>query len=92
MGDNSLRKVIGIGDIHIKIRNGKVEIMSNVLHVPGLKNKILSKTKIGDLGFDVTFSNDSCKIFVKNKDQIAIGKRIGNLYSLEHFFVKRKLL
>jgi len=36
MGDHNIQEGIGVGDIHMKLKNNKIGIMSNVLHVPGL--------------------------------------------------------
>ena len=40
MGDNDAYKVIGIGNISIKITDGSINILSEVKHVPSLKKKL----------------------------------------------------
>lgn len=82
MGEHSIQKGVGMGDIHMKLKHGKVGILSNVLHVHGLKKNLQSISKISDLGFFVNLIKDQCKIFNKQMKQIVVGIKVGRLYSL----------
>jgi len=83
MGDHNIQKGIGIGDVHFNMRHGKFGILSKVLHVPEFKKKkLLSISKISDLGFTVNFDRERFSIFNNQMKQIAWGTSTGNLYSL----------
>ena len=51
MGNNHTCKVLGIGDIALKLHDGKVRLLTNVRYVPGLKRNLISLGTLDELGF-----------------------------------------
>lgn len=76
----------GVGNVKVDTVNGdgkRVNLtVKHVLHVPALKNNLLSVSKITDEGFEVVFGISACSI-VKGKKVIVSGERCGNLYRLK---------
>ena len=84
LGDNGRYNVTGIGTITFQRESGKLILLQDVVHVPGLKKNLISVAMLEDKGYDVVFSEG--KVFLRYK---AIGKvkkvgiRAKNLYRLE---------
>lgn len=76
----------GIGEVKIDAENGDGKSVNltvhHVLHVPALKNNLLSVSKITDEGFEVVFRKSGCSI-MKEEKVIVSGERYGNLYRLK---------
>jgi len=50
----SIVNAIGKGDIEIRIKNGFIETISNVLYVPDLKSNLLSASQLQEKGYVIT--------------------------------------
>jgi hypothetical protein len=46
LGDNTTHQIIGQGDVSIKLNNGKIKEMGNVLHVPSLQKNLFSAMQL----------------------------------------------
>ena len=62
-GDFFTVKVMGKGDIKIKIKNGFLETISNILFVPSLKSNLLSVGQLLEKGYVITLQDASCEIY-----------------------------
>ncbi|KAH7858845.1 hypothetical protein Vadar_028652 [Vaccinium darrowii] len=62
--------------------------LPNVFYVPHLTLSLLSISQLSDSGFDVIFSSSGCVVQDRDsKKQIGAGRRVGDLYILEHLHV-----
>ncbi|KAK2575182.1 hypothetical protein KPH14_012892, partial [Odynerus spinipes] len=82
-GKNLEVKVKGTGKLNCITDSNKEKIITveDVLYVPDLCESLLSVRRIQAKGCEVNFKNDTCNI-IKNKEIIAVGDCIGNLYKL----------
>ena len=84
LGDNGRYNATDIGTITFQRASGKLILLKDVLHVPGLKKNLISVTKLEDKGCDVVFSKG--KVFLRHKAMTQVKKvgiRVKNLYRLE---------
>ena len=65
MGDDGRYSAIGISTISFERQSGKPFVLKDVMHVPGLKNNIISLVTLEDKGYDVVFSKG--KAFLRSK-------------------------
>lgn len=70
IGDAKSYKIQGVGEISFKTKAGKVEKMSEVLYVPGIRSNLLSVGHLLKKGFDFRFVGDQCSM-KKNDQQVA---------------------
>ena len=64
--------------------SGKLFHLKYVVHVPGLKNNLISVAMLEDRGYDFVFSEG--KVFLRHKaigQAKKVGIRVKNLYRLE---------
>ena len=84
LGDGGRYNATSIGTITFQRESGKLILLQDVLHVPGLTKNLISVAMLEDKGYEVVFSEG--KVFLRHK---AIGqvKKVGiqakNLYRLE---------
>eukprot|EP00257_Ricinus_communis_P021759 XP_015581307.1 uncharacterized protein LOC107262105 [Ricinus communis] len=71
-GDSSTVEVMVKRDIKIKIKNGFVETISNVLYVPDLKSNLLSASQLQEKGYVITIKQDTCEIYDPIRGAIAV--------------------
>ena len=84
MGDDGSYNATSIGTISFKRESGKPFVLKDVMHVPGLKNNLISVAMLEEEGYDVVFSKG--KAFLRSKETgetRRIGVRIKNLYQLQ---------
>lgn len=85
IGDGSLLKASGSGDINIFSFNGENWIpnhLSNVIYVPELKYNLFSSNVVLDKGLQLSSDHQVCK-FTKGDKTIIIGERSGNLFVMK---------
>lgn len=51
LGNNKARKIVGVGTIKIKIFDGTMRMLTNVRHIPGLKNNLISLGMLDTNGY-----------------------------------------
>ena len=79
-GDNSKRKVQGLGKVAISNDHS----ISNVLHVASLRFNLLSVGQLCDLGFQCLFTEKEVVVSKKDDDQVIFkGFRYNNLYLVD---------
>ena len=66
MANGSEVKVIGVGDYELFCENKEISI-SHVLFIPELDGSLLSVRRLTDIGFEVRFESDGCKISKNGK-------------------------
>ena len=71
MGDDKPCKIIGMGKVFIKKKNGNQWILNEVRHVPYLKRNLISIGKFGVEGCVTTFTD---KIWKVTKGALVIAK------------------
>ena len=81
LGDSYECNIVGIGDICMILPNGTQFKIEKVCHVPRLTRNLLSVGMLDDIGYKVSFANQSWKISKGNLN-IASGSKIGSLYPL----------
>ena len=84
LADQSKICGIGIGDIELRLFDGTKyvrTVIHGVLHVPKLKNKLLSISDITDRGSTITFKGKSCTLTMNDK-VYNLGQRHGKLWHL----------
>ena len=62
LGDNGRYNATDIGTITFQRESGKLIVLQDVVHVPGLKNNLILVAMLEDKGYDVVFSEG--KIFL----------------------------
>lgn len=82
LGDNSFLDIVGHGNVHVKLSNGRTRTFDGVLHILGLARNMLSISKLIDVGVHVQFSEAGMKM-VRGAMVIARGSRMGTLYQLD---------
>ena len=84
MGEDGRYNVNNIGTSTFERESGKPFLLKDVMHVPGLKKKLVRVAMLEDKGYDVVFSEG--KSFLRHKatgQTKKIGVQIKNLYKLE---------
>ena len=85
LADDTILHAIGKGNIRLKIRRGEnvVELLlSDVLHVPKIKNNLFSIPVVINKGASISFENEYCLIS-KGDKTFKIGSKSGKLYKLD---------
>ena len=84
LGDGGRYNATGIGTITFQRESGKLILLQDVLHVPGLTKNLISVAMLEDKGYEVVFREG--KVFLRHKEtgQVKkVGIRAKNLYRLE---------
>ena len=81
LGDSYECDIVSIGDICMILPNGTQFKIEKVCHVPRLTRNLLSVGMLDDIGYKVSFINQSWKISKGNLN-IASGSKIDSLYPL----------
>ncbi len=85
MGDNIVLEAIGKGNIKATMQVGgelSHATITQVLHVPKMKNNFISVSKLISEGFKVEFEKDGCKVNDARGVVVAEARRDKNLYLL----------
>jgi transposase InsO family protein len=85
LGDNRSLKVQGYGIVKVKLSNGELKQIYNVMYVPGIKKNLISVSTITDYDLKVEFGKYQCLIKdIRNHYKtVATGSRCGGLYKLD---------
>jgi len=85
MGDNIILKAIGKGNIKATMQVGgqlTLTTITQVLHVPKMKNSLTFVSKLTFKGFKVEFDEDGCKVNNAQGVVVAQARWDKNLYLL----------
>lgn len=79
MGDDEPCKIVGMGKVRIRLKNGNQCMLKEVRHVPELKKNMISIGQLGSEGCTSTFTDKMWKV---TKGSLVIAKRekVGTLY------------
>ncbi len=86
MGDDIVLEAIGKGNINATMQvGGKLShaTITQVLHVPKMKNNLMSVSKLILEGFKVEFDKDGCKVNNARRVIVVEARRDKNLYLLD---------
>lgn len=64
MGNNNSCKIIGIGSVSLRFKNGSVTLLRNIRHVSTLKNNLISLVMLDSIGCE--YYGHGRKLEVKN--------------------------
>ena len=79
LADDETLKIVGKGDIILKLPNQTTWKLQGVRHVPGLRRNLISVGQLDGEGYCTTFSSHEWKI-TKGALVVARGKKTGTLY------------
>jgi hypothetical protein len=82
MGNYFSCKIVGVGSVQIKMHDGFVRTLTDVRHVPELRNNLISLGVLYSVGYRCTTQGGVLKVS-KGILVVMKAKRIGNLYQLE---------
>jgi len=83
LGDDSGYEIKGYGVIPVKLSNGKIIHLKNVVYVPGIKKNLISVSMMTDQDMQVEFFKTHCVIKDCKNEIVATGMRVGSLYRLD---------
>ena len=67
LGDSHIAQVLGKGKVMLKLTSGKTMALNNVLHVPNIRENLVSVALLGKVGVKVSFESDK---IIMTKDNI----------------------
>ena len=73
LGDSSLTKVLGCGDVELNFTSGRVLVLKDVLYTPSMRKKLMSSYLLNKAGFKQTIESDQ---YVITKKGIFVGERV----------------
>jgi hypothetical protein len=79
LGDDAPCKIVGMGKVKIKQRNGNQWFLKEVRHAPYLRNNLISTGQLEIEGCISIFTNKVWKV-TKGSPVIAKGEKVGTLY------------
>ena len=79
MGDDDPLKIVGMGKVKIKQKNGNQWLLKEVRHVPELRRNLISTGQLGSEGCVTTFTDKIWKV-TKGSMVVAKGEKVGTLY------------
>jgi hypothetical protein len=79
LGDNKPCKIVGMGKVKIKQRNGNQWLLKEVKHVPDLRKNLISTGQLASEGCISIFTDKTWKV-IKGSLVIAKGEKVGTLY------------
>jgi hypothetical protein len=79
LGDDATCKIVGMGKVQIKKKNGIKWLLKEVRHVPDLRKNLISTGQLASEGCVSIFTNKAWKV-TKGSLVIAKGEKVGTLY------------
>jgi hypothetical protein len=79
LGDNKPCKIVGMGKVKIKQRNGNQWLLKEVKHVPDLSKNLISTGQLASEGCISIFTDKTWKV-IKGSLVIVKGEKVGTLY------------
>ena len=81
LGNRSICKIAGMGNIHTAFENGQKFVLKDVRHVPKVKKNLISVGQLDDAGYHVTFGNQAWKL-LRGSLVVAKGSKFRTLYPM----------
>jgi hypothetical protein len=60
LGDNTTHQIVCEGDVSIRLNNGQIKEMSNVLHAPSLWKNLFSAKQLDQAGGEIIIKHGKC--------------------------------
>ena len=79
LGDNRPCKIVGMGNVKIKQRNGNIWLLKEVKHVPDLGKNLISIGQLASEGCISIFIDKTWKV-IRGSLVIVKGEKVGTLY------------
>ncbi|WVZ22010.1 hypothetical protein V8G54_000554, partial [Vigna mungo] len=70
MGNDSMAKVLGVGQVELLLSSGKSLVLRDVLYAPELRRNLVSGVILNRLGFKLVFESDK---FILSKGGVFVG-------------------
>ena len=81
LGDDRKARIVGRGNVKLKLQGGRIRTLPGVLHIPALARNMISVRNMDDAGVKEEFEKDTCDM-VWGSLLLMWGVRIGTLYKL----------
>ena len=81
LGDDWTTKIMGCGRVKLLLKDGRIRTLPKVLHIPYLTRRLISISKVDDVGVDTLLGKGTCKM-VRGEMMLMRGVRCGTLYKL----------
>ncbi|XP_047973467.1 rosmarinate synthase-like [Salvia hispanica] len=88
MGNQASSEVVGVGNVFLKLGFGKVLTLKDVLHVPDIRNNLVSDSLLVNHGFSLEFECEKV-ILTKNGKFISEGHLVNELFELNVTVIHR---
>ncbi|KAH9647613.1 hypothetical protein KPL70_025255 [Citrus sinensis] len=82
MGNNAMCKIIGIGNIRLKLHDGSIRELKHVRFVPDLKRNLISLGMLDQMGYSVKIESGEMMI-IKGTETIMKGLRKNGVFILD---------
>jgi hypothetical protein len=82
LGDDSIAKIIGCGNIKLNLMDGKIRTLLGVPHILGLGINFIYIRKMDDVGVKTVFEKETCRM-ARGAMVFLKGVWIGNLYKIQ---------
>jgi hypothetical protein len=79
LGDDSATKIIGRGNVKLRLIDGRIRTLPSVFHIPGLARNLIFVRKMDDARIKTVFEKVTCRM-VRGAMVLLKGVRIGNIY------------
>ena len=90
--DDNGYQIKGHGVISVKLPNGKISHLSNVLYIPGIKKNLISVSMMADQDMHVEFFKTYSVIKDCRNEIVATGMRVGSLYRLDAKIISKQAM
>jgi hypothetical protein len=71
LGDDSTTKILGRGRVKLLLKDERIRTLLVILHIPKLARRLISVSKMEDVGVDTVYGKGTCKMV---KDDFKDGK------------------
>lgn len=82
MGNNSICKIIGIGDVSLKLHDGSIRVLRQVRHVPDLKRNLISLGVLDQIGCRIKLESGELSV-LNGSNLVMSGTRKNGVYILD---------
>jgi len=81
LGDERKARIVGHGEVKLKLQGGRIRTFPGVLHIPTLAINLIFVSKLDDADVKIMFEKDACKT-VRGALVLMHKVRIGTPYKL----------
>jgi hypothetical protein len=62
LASDSTLQIVGCGRVKIQFPDGRIKGIDGIMHIPGLTQNLLYVSKLNDIGVQVSFLSNGCKM------------------------------